>query len=195
MNRLRRRGTLLRALLRNVAAAPGSSVALPAARLWKSLGHLILLALPLAAGSQSLSRYDPVRDTLATSSGGVWKIVVPAGTLMESVRASTAALGTVAEMKIGQIGRDPYLIFKGNRGSDPGTGFFLAVRLKEAAPGAWMADQVTQTCTGAPCNACSFAGGACACESHYDPNHPLDTGFCNHSISTRLALAPVESKE
>ena len=150
-------------------------------------------ALPCALEAQVPKTYDPGRDTLVRLSKGVWQIAVAQSTLIASVCATTPELAQVADVRVGLIRDAPYLIFRGRHALQPERALYVAVALREGAPGSWLAGAGTQTCSGNPCHACTFASGGCSCESFYDPDRPLETGSCNHSISTRLALAPVSA--
>jgi hypothetical protein len=150
---------------------------------------VLLLGAGMLSAQQAAQSFNPLTDSVAVWSEGKWILPISTKTLTASLAATTPELVRVRDVQVLMIRRSPFIVFQGEHRDAPGIGYFVAIRLKETRQGVFCADQLVQTCTGNPCQACNFSGGSCVCEEYYDPNNPLSTGTCNHTISKRMALA------
>jgi hypothetical protein len=150
---------------------------------------MLLLGTSKLTAQKPTQSFNPLTDSVAVWSEGKWTLPIATKTLTTSLVATTPELVRVRDVRVLMIRQHPFIVFQGEHKDAPGTGYFVAIRLKETRQGVFCADQLVQTCTGNPCQACNFSSGSCVCEEYYDPDNPLSTGSCNHSISRRMALA------
>jgi|GEM_PF-1026538 len=150
---------------------------------------LLLLGTGKLTAQKPCQSFNPLSDSVAVWSEGKWTLPISTKTLTTSLAATTPELVRVRDVRVLMIRRSPFIVFQGEHKSAPGIAYFVAIKLKETRPGVFCADHLVQTCTGNPCHSCNFSSGSCVCEEYYDPDNPLSTGSCNHSISRRMALA------
>jgi hypothetical protein len=138
--------------------------------------------------------FDPATDTIAhTDARGVWKVLVPEKSLIESAQKITPQLESVQDVRIQDIHGKPYLFFRGKHAEQPNMGFTVMVMLDEISAGIWKTGNIFQACWGNVCSECGFDEyWGCACERyHGDLDETVET-YCEHKVSIGMGLAKVE---
>lgn len=136
--------------------------------------------------------FDPKTDPIGVTQGdGSFLLTISEAILSRSLKKEIPDLGIIQKVIKQKMLNGDFIVFECRKIDSLEQSLYIAIPLKKTENGQVFIAAGYHTCSGSPCSNCKFSTNGCICEEQAPADNPTQIGRCNHTVSSREALAKV----
>ncbi len=157
------------------------------------LAAQILETAPKAPKKALISDFfDPATDPIGVmQTDGSFLLTISESLLSKALKKVIPDIGIIQKVVKQKIHKGDFIVFECRKVDTLEQSLYIAIPLKKSENGQIFIEAGYNTCSGSPCSNCKFSANGCICEEQAPADNPTQIGRCNHTVSSKVALAKI----
>ncbi len=136
--------------------------------------------------------FDPATDPIGMmQSDGSFLLTISESLLSKALKKVIPDIGIIQKVVKQKINKGDFIVFECRKVDTLEQSLYIAIPLKKSENGQIYIEAGYNTCSGSPCSNCKFSANGCICEEQAPADNPTQIGRCNHTMSSKVALAKI----